>query len=81
MLPANLQKYLKKSIYVCKNNTRSCTKGNFEVKFCRTKTRSMAISVKGMKLLNDLKIEYHNIKSLQKFKKIIFQIYIIYFSL
>ena len=42
-------------------NTRSCTKGNFEVKLCRTKTRSMAISVKGVKLWNDLKIEYHKL--------------------
>jgi hypothetical protein len=49
MLPVNLQKMLKKSIYVHMYNTRSCTKGNFEVKFFRTKTRSMAISVKGVK--------------------------------
>ena len=35
MLPVNLQKMLKKSMYVHKYNTRSCTKGNFEVKFCR----------------------------------------------
>ena len=63
-------------MYVHKYNTRSCTKGNFEIKFCRTKTRSMTISVKGVKLCNDLKIEYHNIKSLQKFKKVIKKIYI-----
>jgi len=31
MLPVNLQKMLKKSMYVHKYNTRSCTKGNFEV--------------------------------------------------
>ena len=67
MLPVNLQQILKIYIYVHKYNTRSCTKGNFEVKFCRTKTRSMAISVKGVKLWNDLKIEYHNFRSLQKF--------------
>ncbi len=65
VLPVNLQKKIKKSMYVHKYNTRSCTRGNFEVKFCRAKTRSMAISVKGVKLWNDLKIEYHNIKSLQ----------------
>ena len=69
MLPVNLQKMIKKSMYVHKYNTRSCTKGNFEVTFCRTKTRSIAISVKGVKLWNDLKIEYHNNKSFQKFKK------------
>jgi len=63
MLPVNLQKISKKSMYVQKYNTRSCSKDNFEVKFYRTKTRFMAISVKGMKLWNDLKIEYHNIKS------------------
>jgi len=56
MLPVNLQKMLKKSMYVHKYNTRYCTKRNFEVKFCRTKTRSMTISVKGMKLWNDLMI-------------------------
>ena len=66
MLPVNLQQILKIYIYVHKYNTRSCTKGNFEVKFCRTKTRYMAISIKGVKLWNDLKIEYHKIKSLQK---------------
>ena len=71
MLPVNLQKMLKKSMYVHKYNTRSCTKGNFEVKFCRTKTRSMALSVKGVKLWNDLEIEYHNIKSPQKLKKLL----------
>jgi len=53
-------------MYVHKYNTRSCTKGNLKVKFYRTKTRSMAISIKGVKLWNDLKIKYHNIKSLQK---------------
>ena len=31
MLPVNLHKMLKKSMYVHKYNTRSCTKGNFEV--------------------------------------------------
>ena len=51
-------------MYVHKYNTRSCTKDNFEVKYCRTK---MAISINSVKLWNDLKIEYHNIKSLQKF--------------
>ena len=54
-------------MYVHKCNTRSCTNSNFEVKFYRTKTRSMAICVKSVKLWNALKIEYHNIKSLQKF--------------
>jgi len=68
MLSVNLQKMLKTSMYIHKYNTRSCPKGNFEVKFCRTKTRSMAISVNDVKLWNDLKIEYHNIKSWQKFK-------------
>ena len=76
MLPMNLQKLFLKSMYVHKYNTRSCTKGNFEVKSCRTRTRSMVISVKGVKLWNDLKIEYHNIKSLQKLKKIIKKMYI-----
>ena len=72
LLPVNLQKMFKKLMYVHKYNTRSCTKDNyFQVKFCRTKTRSMAISVKGVKLGNDLKIEYHNIKSLQKLKKLL----------
>jgi hypothetical protein len=36
----------------------------------------MAISVKGLKLWNDLKIYYHNIKSLQKLKIVIKKIYI-----
>jgi len=31
----------------------------------------MALSVKGVKLWNDLKIEYHNIKSPQKLKKLL----------
>ena len=67
MLPVNLEKmFFFKSMYVHKHNNRSCTKGNLEVKFCRTKTRSMTISVKGVKLWNDLKIEYHNLKSFQK---------------
>ena len=36
----------------------------------------MAISVKGVKLWNDLKSEYHNIKSSQKLKKVIKKMYI-----
>ena len=36
----------------------------------------MAISVKGVKLWDDLKIGYHNINSLQKFKKVIKKMYI-----
>jgi hypothetical protein len=47
MLPVNLQ--TKKAMYVHNYNTRSDTKGNFEVKFCRTKAISMAIRVKGVK--------------------------------
>ena len=38
MLLVTLQEMFKKSMYVHKYNTRSCTKGNFEVKFCKTKT-------------------------------------------
>ena len=36
----------------------------------------MAISVKGVKLWNDLNIDYHDIKSFQKFLKVIKKMYI-----
>ena len=71
MLPVNLQKMLKTSMYDHKYNTTSCTK----VRFCRTKTRSMAISIKSVKLWNDLKIEYYKIKSLQKLKTLLKNVY------
>ena len=33
------------------------------------KTRYMAISVRGVKMWNDLKVDFHNIKTLLSFKK------------
>ncbi len=76
MLPVNLQKLFKKTSSVHNHKTRSSTKGNFDLKFSRSKTRSMVISVRGVKMWNDLDENCHNIKSLLSFKNVIKRKYI-----
>ena len=70
-LPRNIQKLFSESDLVHNYKTRSISKGNFDEMFCRTKTRSMAISVRGVKLWNNLDEQYHKINELGKFKKMI----------
>ena len=76
ILPVNLQKLFMKTRNVHNHNTRSSNRGNFDLKFCRTKIRSMSISIRGVKLWNELNSNYHNIKSLSSFKKTIKKMYI-----
>jgi len=76
MLPVNLQELFIKTRNFHKYNTRSSTKGNFNLKFCRTKTRYMAISVRGVKMWNDLNVDFHNIKTLISFKNNVKKLYI-----
>ncbi len=56
-LPVNVQKLFVKTNVMHKYNTRSSSRGNLDVKYCRTKTRYMAISVKSIKLWNNLDAE------------------------
>ena len=69
MIPVNLQELFIKPRYFHNCNTKLSTKGNFNLKFFRTKTRYMAISVRGVKMWNDLNVDFHNIKALISFKK------------
>lgn len=69
ILPDNVQNLFKESQSAHKYNTRSSANGNFDVQYCRTKLRSMAISIKGVKLWNELAINIHNSKSVMVFKK------------
>jgi hypothetical protein len=71
VLPRNIQKLFIETNEGHNYKTRSLSKGNFSEKYCRTKTRSMAISVKGVKLWNNLDEECHKIKDLDKFKRMI----------
>ena len=68
MFTVNLQELFIKTRNFHKYNTRSSTKGNFSLKLCRTKTRYMAISVRDVKMCNDLNVDFHNIKTLLSFK-------------
>ena len=40
----------------------------YSLSFCRTKTRDMAITVRDVKMWNDVNVDSHNIKTLIYFK-------------
>ncbi len=77
MLPVNIQKLFMKSDDAHNHNTRFSKSGNFDVKYCKTKMKSMTISIKGVKLWNELDNHLHNVKSIHLFKKKLKCIYII----
>jgi len=51
--------------------TRSSKKGNINVKFYKTKTKLMSISIMGVKLWNQLDANVRNVKTINIFKHII----------
>ncbi len=67
-LPVNIQKLFTKSENTHDHNTRFRNKGNFDVKFCKTKLKSMLISIKGVKLWNELDKSLHELRSIHCFK-------------
>ena len=69
MLPDNIQNIFNKNCNVHHHFTRSKNKENFEVKTCRTKTRSFVISIVGVKLWNDLPAHFHSFHSFMAFKR------------
>ena len=73
ILPANVQKVFSETQHMY--NTRSC-QNNFTVNQCRTKLRSRAISLYGVKLWNNLNIELKSSKNLHCFKNKIKTMYI-----
>jgi len=52
MLPINLQKKLMTIEEIHSYGIRFGKKGNFNVKFCKTKRKFMSISIMGVKLWN-----------------------------
>ena len=50
MFPINLQNMFITIEEIHSLDTRSCKKGNFNVKFCKTKKRLMSISIIDVKL-------------------------------
>jgi hypothetical protein len=68
-LPENIQSLFLKSIDVHTHNTRSSSKGNFNVKFCRTRLKSMSISIVGVKLWNQLSVDLHDVSFVSLFRK------------
>lgn len=76
LLPENVQSLFLQNDNVHNYNTRSKSKGNFNVKYCRTKLRSLNISVKGVKLWNNFDTDVHNIKSVKLFKKHVKKVFI-----
>ena len=76
MLPENIQKLFKLGQDSHNYNTRHSVKGNFEVKFCRTRARSMSLSIKCVILWNNLDFSYHSINNLNLLKKNIKTMYI-----
>jgi len=48
-LPMNLQKLFTKTSLIHNYNTRRSVSGCFDLKYCKTKTRSMVISIVGVK--------------------------------
>ena len=67
-LPAKIQKLFKSIDNTHSYFTRSSSKGNFDVKYCQTKMKSMTISVKVVKLWIELNKYMHNIRSVNCFK-------------
>jgi len=49
---------------------RSSKKGNFNVKFCKTKRKLIPISIMGVKLWKQLDANVHNVKTINIFKHI-----------
>ena len=71
MLPINLQ-ILFITIYgIHSYGTRSSKKGNFNVKFCKTKRKLIPISIMGVKLWKQLDANVHNVKTINILKHII----------
>ena len=76
ILPYNIQNMFSPSTSVHSHNTRSSSKGNFSVKFCKTKLRSMSISIIGVKLWNQLDSRFLNATSLSSFRMNLKRFYI-----
>ena len=57
-----------KSTDVHSYNTRSSSKGNFDVKFCKSRQRSFCASIIGAKLWNQLDITLRTVPSLSLFR-------------
>ena len=68
MLPENTQKLFKLCQDYHNYNTRYSVKGTFEVQFCRTRARSRSLSIKGVKLWNNLYSSYHTYKCIKQVK-------------
>ena len=75
-LPTKIQKLFKSIDNTHSYFTRSSSKGNFDVKYRRTKMKSMTISVKGVKLWNELEEYMHNIISVNCFKRMFKKMYL-----
>ena len=56
MLPDNIMNIFGNCEIIHKYNTRSSSRGNFAVQYCRTKSRSMVTSIKGIKLCKNCKL-------------------------
>ncbi len=65
----NIQMLFNETQSVHNYNTRCSSKGNFDVKFCRTKVKSMTISIIGVKLWNDLDKHIREVDTIVRFTK------------
>ena len=68
LLPTNIQNRFQQLNEVHSYNTRSNAKGNYNVTFCRTKQRSMSVSVKGVRLWNSLNDQLRNVSPMSYFR-------------
>ena len=76
LLPEEIQTLFTNTDSIHKYNTRASSKGNFHTKYCRTKLKSMCISVQGVKLWNNLDVNIRNLNTLSSFKVTLKQHYI-----
>ena len=68
-LPFNIQKLFVDHNQIHSFQTRSKAKSNYNMLHCRTKIKSKAISIYGVKLWNNLDKSVQNVNSYVRFKK------------
>ena len=69
VLPPNLQTLFQETSAVHNHCTRSSGNGNFDISYCRTKLRSMTISIVGVKLWNSINVNFRNTNTISSFKR------------